>query len=260
MNATTRYIEKRNGLWDKCTSCNEFVFKQILERHFYVCPRCNSYFPMPAEVRLHYLFDSQPLIDLYPLSAPKPLLESLELAALVSRTVFPDADAPLIAAGEGTIESHPTILVVVAPHTVPQRGHFVTLLIAIRTALQRKLPLVTIYPSETFPKVRVPDKPQQPELSPAEITHLSLEMDRLSQARLPQITILTDADPSDGFSVRFPLGDVVLAEQRATPPKASNQTPQPVPSDVLIDRYVERQELPAMLGKLLAFFTVGVRY
>jgi len=171
--------------------------------------------------------------------------------------VFPDADGPLIAAGEGTISSHPAILAVVAPHTVPQRVHFITLLIATRTALQRRLPLITIYPSETFPKVRVPDKPRQPELSPAEITYLTIEMDRLSQARLPQITILTDADPTDGFSVRFPLGDVVLAEQRATPSKASNQTPQPVPSDVLIDRYVERQELPAMLGKLLAFFTVG---
>jgi acetyl-CoA carboxylase beta subunit len=230
------------------------VFKQTLERNFYACPYCNYCLPMPADVRLQHLFDSSPLTELDPLSIPKPLLESLQLTALVSRTAFPDSPCQLVAAGEGTISDYPTILVVVPPYVVLQRIHFVTLLIAIRTALQRKLPLITIYPSETFPKPRASDKPRQPELSPAEMTYLTIEMDGLAQARLPLLTVLTDADPTFGFSTRFPLGELVLAEQRTTPSNPSTQTLQPTQSDILIDLYVQRQDLPAMLGKLLAFF------
>ena len=255
MTVTTHYTERRDALWTKCTHCNEPVFNQVLERNFYACPHCDYYSPMPAEVRLRHLFDSEPLINLYPPSAPETLLESLELMDFVSQTTFPEKQSQLIAAAEGTISGNPVILVVVHPYSVPQRGHFVTLLTAIRTASQKKYPLITFYPSDVLPK-RKSDEPMQPELTPAEITHLKIEMDGLSQAGLPQITTLTDIDVTRGFSTRFPLGDLVVGEQRAVGhggEQISNLSDSPQ-SNVLIDLCVQRQELPELLGKLLAFF------
>ena len=96
----------------------------------------------------------------------------------------------------------------------------------------------------------------QSELTPAEITHLKIEFDGLSQARLPQITTLTDLDSIGGFSTRFPLGDLVVAEQRQVSRGGDgipNRSDSPQ-SEVLIDLRAQRQGLPELLGKLLTFF------
>lgn len=260
------YKDRHRDLWNKCTNCGELVFKQVLERNFYICPNCDYYSLMPADSRLRQLFDSEAICSLYPASIDKPLLDTIGMTDLVYQNAFPDESQWLIAAGEGTISNLPAVLVVVAPDTVPQRVHFITLLIAIRTALAKALPLITVYPSDALAKKRS-TPPEQPELSPTEITYLIIEMDNLSQACLPQITVLTDQDRQTGFLTQFPLGDLVLAEQnRINVPNRQNRSPRGETSqtastlssyayaDVSIDYYVQRQELPARLGKLLAFF------
>lgn len=224
---------------------------------------------MPADSRLRHLFDSEAISNLHPASIDKPLLDTIGMTDLVHQNKFPDESEWMIAAGEGIISNYPAVLAVVAPYVVPQRVHFVTLLVVIRTALQKKLPLITVYPSDALAK-KGPNPPEQPELLTAEMTYLTIEMDSLSQARLPQITILTDQDRRTGFSTQFPLGDLVLAEQnrltgnvpdrRTHPPnKEASQATSPSSghsqSDVSIDYYVQRQDLPARLGKLLTFFT-----
>ena len=267
MNTATPYKDRRDGLWNKCVVCERLVFKQTLERNFYICLYCNYYSPMPADVRLHYLFDSDSLVDLYPRSTNKKLLDAVELTNLASQSTFPDGDRWLIAAGEGLISSYPAILAIVAPYAVPQQVHFVRLQAAIRAASRKKLPLITIYSSDTLPK-RKSDNPGQPELSSIEVTCLTIEMDGLSEAHLPQVTVLTDPDPTVGFSTKFPLGDLVLAEQSPVCQRgfaapldsahgvASQQASLPgyALTDAIIDRRVQRQDLPATLGKLLAFF------
>ena len=261
--------KNRHGeLWNKCTNCGELVFKQALERNFYTCPNCDYYSPMPADSRLRYLFDSEAIFDLHPASIEKELLETIGMTDLVSQNRFPDGSQWLIAVGEGTVSNCSTVLAVVAPYAIPQRLHFITLLVAIRAALEKKLPLITVFPSDALSRRRA-DPPEQAELSSAEITYLAIEMDNLSQARLPQITILTDQDRQTGFLTQFPLGDLVLAEQnrmsgnaperrtRSSSGETSQATTSPssyAQSDVSIDYYVQRQDLPARLGKLLSFF------
>ncbi len=266
MTTVLPHKDRRDWLWNKCKACSESIFKQALERNLYICPFCNYYFPMPAESRLHHLFDSEPSTDLYPPSAPKSLLKSLDLAELVSQTVFPEllsigsepllrSTRQLIVAGEGEISGYPVILTVIHPYAVSQRVHFVALLVAIRTALQRELPLITVYPSDALPKLRQPDQPIESELSFAETTYLTIEMDRVSQVPLSQITVLTEANVGTALSTKFPLGDLVLAERvEVVQGKSSPQPPNQPQPDVFVDCYVQRQELPTMLSKLLGFF------
>ena len=223
---------------------------------------------MPADSRLRYLFDSEAIFNFHPFSIDTQLLDTIGMTDLIDQNKFSDESEWLIAAGEGTISNRSAVLAVVAPYAVPQRVHFVTLLIAIRAALHKKLPLITVYPSNAPTRNRS-NAPEQPELSPAEITYLTIEMDNLSQAHLPQITILTDQDRRTGFLTQFPLGDLVLAEQNrmsgnisdrpTSPSRAETSQATSTPSssaqfDVSIDYYVQRQDLPTRLGKLLTFF------
>ena len=262
------YKDRHRELWNKCTNCGELVFKQALERNFYTCPNCDYYSPMPADNRLRYLFDSEAIFNLYPTSIDKQLLDTIGMTDLVYQNRFPDGSQWLIATGEGIISNCPVVLAVVAPYAIPQRIHFVTLLVAIRTALEKKLPLITVYPGDALAK-KQSNPPEQPELSSAEITYLTIEMDNLSQARLPQITILTDQDRQAGFLTQFPLGDLVLAEQnrmsgnspdrrtqssRGETSQATSSLSSYAQSNVSIDYYVQRQDLPTRLGKLLTFF------
>ncbi len=57
---STVKIRKRdipNGLWVKCPSCNEIVFKQELETGKNVCPKCSYHFQMKRTDRLALLIE-----------------------------------------------------------------------------------------------------------------------------------------------------------------------------------------------------------
>ena len=266
MNTTSHYKDRRDGLWYKCKVCDEFVFKQTLERHLYICPSCNFYFPVPARKRLLQILSPDAWTDIFPASVPVTALRSLDLTDLVPEAMFSKSSHCLMAAGEGDILGHRAVLAVVHPFACPQRLHFVALLIAIRTAVQKALPLITVYSNDSLPKLRATDRPVQAELSFSEVTYLATEMGKLSEVSLPQITVLTDANVGV-LSTKFPLGDIVLAErengriseemgrsQSSGKPTVSRRFPDAVQGDVIIDRYISRSDLTSTLGKMLSFF------
>lgn len=266
MNSTAQYKDRRDGLWYKCKVCDEFVFRQTLERNLYICPSCNFYFPVPARDRLFHILLPDSWTDLFPASVPAPLLRSLNLADLVPESIFSESSHRLIASGEGEVLGHPAIVVVVHPFAYPQRLHFAALLIAIRTALHKSLPLITVYSNDSLPKLRATDRPIQPELSFPEVTYLVTELEQLSEVALPQITVLTDTNVGT-LSTKFPLGDIVLAEgenghastelgraQASDKSAQSRRFPDELSRDVIVDRYIARPDLTPTLGKLLSFF------
>ena len=58
---TSVKVRKRDipdGLWIKCPSCSEMVFKQELEAALYVCPRCEYHAPCPRKDRLALLSEA----------------------------------------------------------------------------------------------------------------------------------------------------------------------------------------------------------
>lgn len=269
MNPATEHKDSPDGLWHKCEGCDELVFRQVLERNLYICPSCGYYLPFPAEQRLIHIFSTDSWSDLFPTSAPPSLLESLDLTDLVAQTVCPDLpDLPdrIIAAGEGEISGCSTVLAVIHPLALPQRLHFVTLLIALRTAMLKALPLVCVYSNDALPKLDAIDQTVAGELSFAEITYLSSEMAKLSKKRLPQITVLTDANVG-ALATRFPTGDIILVESANTSTHTPTEqqhvarartttksAPETLNSDAFVDCRIPREALPETLGKLLGFF------
>ncbi len=269
MNPSADQKESPDGLWHKCESCDELVFRQTLERNLYICPSCSRYLPFPAEQRLSHIFSSDAWTDLFPDAAPSSLLESIDLTELVAQTVCPDLPDRVIAVGEGEVSGYSAILTVIHPYAPPQRLHFVTLLIAIRTAIMKTLPLICVYSNDAAPKLNATDPSVVSELTFAEITYLSTEMAKLSEKRLPQITVLTDAN-TGALSTRFPIGDLILAEGvnasaqvpteqssvAASRTESGNSLESPN-GDAFVDYYISREALPETLGKLLGFFAAA---
>ena len=54
--------EKRvhtEGLWTKCESCRQIIWKKDLEANWNVCPRCNFHFKIDSRMRLALLLDGK---------------------------------------------------------------------------------------------------------------------------------------------------------------------------------------------------------
>ena len=48
---------RMQGLWAKCESCDEIIYRQELEKNLNVCPHCDHHLPWPARARLAALLD-----------------------------------------------------------------------------------------------------------------------------------------------------------------------------------------------------------
>ena len=47
------------GLWVKCDSCKEIIYKKEIEKNLQVCPKCNYHFRMPSEEYIKLLLDDK---------------------------------------------------------------------------------------------------------------------------------------------------------------------------------------------------------
>ena len=230
-------FEENTGLWHKCTGCQEFAFKNELERNFYICSYCGALFPLLAKERLAYLLDDLP-----------------------TTAIRSDTDSGLIA--EGLISGHPVCLFIADIDVIPAELNASFVLTAIETALHRQIPLITI----------VACQPPGPRAALAGTPYLTLQMERLADTPLPHITILTETDVYP-LATYLPIGELVVAE--GTVPRKKSVSPnwqpalhapeeqlltRPAPSekdvepDISVDCYISREELPRTLGLFLEFF------
>src|SRR5690606_25593487 len=46
-----------DGLWERCTSCNEIILTKDFRSNQSVCPKCNHHFPIGARERLQHFLD-----------------------------------------------------------------------------------------------------------------------------------------------------------------------------------------------------------
>ena len=230
--------EQGGNLWYKCTRCQEFAFKGELERNLYTCSYCGALFPLLAEKRVAYLLDDTPTME----------IKSSDTAGL---------------AVAGTILEHPACLFIVDIDVIPTEIDVDVLLTTIEKGLQKRIPLITI----------IACQPESSEVASTEITYLTMQMERLADASLPHITVLTETEVYP-LATYLPLGELVIAEgstplqKRASPnlqpalhaPEEQLLTQAPasdigVKPDINVDCYVPRAELPEMLGRFLKFFS-----
>lgn len=234
--------EQSVSLWHKCIQCQEFAFRSELERNLYICSYCGALFPLLAEKRLEFLLDD-----------------------ITTAEIRVTENTGLIA--EGMISEHPACLFIADMDVLPTEIDISFFLTAIESALQKQMPLITI--------IACQPNGSRPALT--EITYLTMQMERLAEASLPHITVLTETEVYP-LATHLPVGELIIAEGTAPTKKTAPPNLQPalhapeeqlltqtptsetdVVPNISVDCYVPREELPSTLGLFLKFFFVEAR-
>jgi acetyl-CoA carboxylase carboxyl transferase subunit beta len=256
------------GLWIKCDSCKEIIYRAEVERAGRVCPKCNYPFRISARERITLLADpgsyeerDTTLETTDPLAFKDTKKYRDRVRAAVQKT---HADEAVIC-GLARIGGLPVVLCAFEFGFLGgSMGSVVgeKLTRAIELAIDKHVPVVIVSASGGA-------RMQEGILSLMQMAKTSAALQRLGERRLPYVSVLTDPT-TGGVTASFAmLGDVIMAEPRALigfagPRVIAETIRQPLPegfqrSEFLLehgqlDLIVDRRDLKETLRRILAFF------
>jgi acetyl-CoA carboxylase carboxyl transferase subunit beta len=265
---TPKKVNIAEGLWIKCDSCKEIMYRAEVERAGRVCPKCRYPFRIGARERIALLTDpgtfeehQTGLTSADPLKFKDSKRYPDRVKAARQKTALEDA----VISGIARIGGFPTVLCVFEfAFLGGSMGSVVgeKLTRAIELAVDKALPVIIVSASGGA-------RMQEGILSLMQMAKTSAALERLAEARLPYVSVLTDPT-TGGVTASFAmLGDVIMAEPRALigfagPRVIAETIRQPLPegfqrSEFLLehgqlDLVVERKDLKDTLRRLLAFF------
>ncbi len=260
--------EMPDGLWTKCPSCSELIFKKQLEDNFYCCPKCNYHFRIGSKEYISLLFDEgcfeETNINIRsadPLNFvdSKPYTERLQTN--YEKTGLNDA----LTTGIGKINNIPVSFGCMNFSFIGGSMGAVVgekFFRAAKYSLEKKIPFIIISATGGA-------RMQEAALSLMQMAKTSAVLTELAEAKIPFISLLTDPT-TGGISASFGmLGDLNIAEPGAligfAGPRVIEQTiKRKLPSDFqkaefllehgFIDSIVSRNELKSTLTKMLSWF------
>lgn len=256
------------GLWLKCDSCKEVVYRKEIERNAKVCPKCNYHFPISVNERIALILDEGSFrewdSDLSP-GDPLGFRDSERYTTRLEKAQTKTRQRDALMIGEGAINNRPVILGILNFDFMGgSMGSVVgeKILRAAEQAAERRDPLILVSASGGA-------RMQEGILSLMQMAKTSAAMARLAEAKVPFFSILTHPT-FGGVTASFAmLGDVIIAEPKAligfAGKRVIEQTiKQKLPPEFqrsefvmehgMVDMVVDRKELKNTLTKLLTFF------
>src|SRR5476649_2940010 len=257
------------GVWTKCDSCGQVLYRAELERNLEVCPKCDHHMRMTARARLHAFLDKGSEVELGSELEPRDILKFKDskkykdrLAAAQKATDEKDA----LVVMKGTLFEMP---VVVASFEFAFIGGSMSSVVgarfvrAVEQSLEDECPLVCFSASGGA-------RMQEALLSLMQMAKTSAALAKLRARRLPYISVLTDPTMGGVSASLAMLGDLNVAEPKAligfAGPRVIEQTVrETLPegfqrSEFLqehgaIDMIVNRREMRETIARLLAKLT-----
>ena len=256
-----------DGLWTKCPSCTEIVFKQELDAGRNVCPKCNYHFPLGRKERLVMLIEQGSFeewdADLYSVDT----LGFTGTASYVSKlkeNVEKTGEKDAITCGRAMMGRCPVAIAVMDFSFLGASmgsvvGEKVTRLLEHATEL--KLPAIIVCASGGA-------RMYEGMLSLMQMAKTSAAAARHGSAGLPYITVLTHPTTAGVMASFATLGDVIVAEPGALigfagPRVIKETTQQDLPEGFqrsefllkhgLLDLVVHRKDLKQTLVQLLDY-------
>lgn len=254
------------GLWVKCPSCEAVLYRTDVEANLHVCPKCDHHMRIRSRERLDALLDAEGRYEIGQEIVPVDALKFKDSKK------YPDR---LKAAMDDTGETDAMVVMGGAIHTIPvvvscfefefmggSMGSVVGERFArgAQAALEQKVPFICITATGGA-------RMQESLLSLMQMAKTTAMLNKLSEAKLPFISVLTDPTMG-GVSASFAfLGDVVIAEPKAligfAGPRVIEQTVrEKLPEGFqraefllqkgAIDMIVDRRKLRGEIAQLLA--------
>jgi acetyl-CoA carboxylase carboxyl transferase subunit beta len=204
----------QENVWIKCPESGQLVHCKDLEANQFVFPGSNYHMGMTANQRLHHIFDGGEYVkvpvrltpdDVLKFRAGRKFAEQLKIAR--NKTGLNDS----VLVGEGTLEG---VQIVVAAHDFRFVGGTLgmaageAVITGMLRAVEKHTPFVIFVASGG---ARV----QEGMLSLMQMPRTTIAVQRLREARLPYIVVLTNPS-SGGVSASYAmLGDIHVAEPGA---------------------------------------------
>ena len=254
------------GLWSKCEGCESVLYRSDLEGNLSVCPKCGHHHRVGARRRLDLMLDAEGRVEIGAEVTPVDALkfkDSRKYPDRLSAAAADTGEADAMVVMRGAIK---TVPVVVACFEFDFLGGSMGSVVGerfvrgARAAFEERLPFICITASGGA-------RMQEGLLSLMQMAKTTAAITRLSERRLPFITLLTDPTMG-GVSASFAfMGDVVVAEPNAligfAGPRVIEQTVrEKLPegfqrAEFLLDKgaidlIVDRRELRDRLAVLLA--------
>lgn len=212
--------EKREGLkltdqlWVKCNSCNEIIYRKVIERNFQVCPKCNYHFQIPAKKRIECVLDPGTFIeyDAHLVSAdPLEFKDIKRYPHRIKESQKATGQKDAILCGEGKVEGQPVMVGVFEFNFMGGSlgsvvGEKITRL--IERAIEKRIGVVIFCASGGA-------RMQEGILSLMQMAKTSAALAKLHEAKIPYISVLTDPTTGGVSASIGMLGDIIIAEPKA---------------------------------------------
>ena len=259
--SASRKANVPEGVWTKCTSCEQVLYGEEVKRNLYVCPKCGHHMRIDARERLLALLDEGSSQELSADLEPKDILKD-RITAAQKETGEKDALITMT----GTLYNMP---IVVAASNFSFMGGSMGSVVgakfvkAAEKAMELNCPFVCFSASGGA-------RMQEALFSLMQMAKTSAVLAKMREKGVPFISVLTDPTLG-GVSASFAmLGDVNIAEPKAligfAGPRVIEQTVrEKLPegfqrSEFLlekgaIDMIVKRSEMRSTLGNLLSKLT-----
>jgi acetyl-CoA carboxylase carboxyl transferase subunit beta len=262
----SKRVKVPEGLWVKCNSCKELIYKKELEKNLKVCPKCNYHFRISAKERISLLTDKESfteieagLTSMDPLNFKDRINYKERLRESQNTTNTRDAATT----GKASINNLPVILIVLDfAFMGGSMGSVVgeKFTMSAEKAMEEGIPLISVASSGGA-------RMQEGIISLMQMAKTSSIIARHKKYGLPYISIL--ADPTfGGVSASFAMqGDIIIAEPKSLIGFAGARvieqtTKQQLPENFqtaeflmkhgMIDMIVSRKEMKQTIHKLLS--------
>jgi acetyl-coA carboxylase, carboxyl transferase, beta subunit len=212
--SSSRKANVPEGVWTKCTSCEQVLYREELKRHLEVCPKCGHHMRIDARERLLGLLDQDSVQELAAELEPKDILKFKDLKKYKDRITAAqketgEKDALIVF--YGTLYSMP---IVAAASNFSFMGGSMGSVVgakfvkAAEKAIEENCPFVCFSASGGA-------RMQEALFSLMQMAKTSAVLAKMREKGVPFISVLTDPTLG-GVSASFAmLGDINIAEPKA---------------------------------------------
>jgi acetyl-CoA carboxylase carboxyl transferase subunit beta len=258
-------IKIPEGLWVKCDSCREIIYKKEIDKNLRICPKCNYHFRISARERIDLLTDNGSFAEIDAgLSSTDPLgfRDKIPYQERLEENRKKSGMEEAAISGEALIGGHPVVIVIMDFSFMGgSMGSVVgeKVVRAAERALETKRPLITVSSSGGA-------RMQEGIFSLMQMARVSAAIAKLNDNGILYISVLSDPT-FGGVTASFAmLGDIIIAEPRSligfAGPRVIEQTiKQQLPEDFqraeflldhgLIDIVVDRKDLKRTIDQVI---------
>ncbi|MBA3995961.1 MAG: acetyl-CoA carboxylase carboxyl transferase subunit beta [Candidatus Accumulibacter sp.] len=254
------------GLWSKCPSCEAVLYATDLENNLNVCPKCGHHNRLGARERIDLLLDAEGRFEI---GAEVLAVDSLKFKdsrrypERLQDATESTGETDSLVVVQGAIN---TLLAVVAAFEFDFMGGSMGSVLGerfvrgVQSAVEQGIPFICVTASGGA-------RMQEGLFSLMQMAKTTAALTKLSEAKLPFISILTDPTMG-GVSASFAfVGDIVIAEPKAligfAGPRVIEQTVrEKLPEGFqraefllekgAVDMIVDRREMKGKVAQLLA--------